>query len=235
MPHFSSTQFPIFFIGAGPRFTHDFTGHLEGASAAAGQPTTIDGELVIGGWWGGTPDAAHPSDAQAPTKPARRFGEAREWVLTAESGVSISSTRYSVQGSSSSVFADSGFDYFFVKNVSVGANVYVESDSSSGVAASGAPYTNSSTYFGLTGHFAVNVPLGPWLSLYPRSYLGVGGGSYSDTSGSSTSQATETEAWVALYAPLLVHPAPHFFLGFGPSVRQDILNGSGDTRTSARW
>ena len=33
---------------------------------------------------------------------------------------------------------------------------------------------------------------------------------------------------VALYAPLLVHPAPHAFVGFGPGIYQDLSRGYTD-------
>jgi hypothetical protein len=84
------------------------------------------------------------------------------------------------------------------------------------------PYSNSSTSYGLAAHFSVNLPLGELFSLYPRGYLGFGAGSYNDTSGSNSNQATFTNSWVALYVPLLVHPAPHLFVGFGPSVKHDL-------------
>ena len=28
--------------------------------------------------------------------------------------------------------------------------------------------------------------------------------------------------WTSLYVPLLVHPAPHFFVGLGPFVTHDV-------------
>jgi hypothetical protein len=209
-----------FFFGAGPNFSHDFT-HLEGTSTISGQVTGVSGQFVIGGWWGGTPEADR-LDAPSTRGPARRFGEAGEWVFTGESSFSISSTRYSVQGSSSSVMVAPGFDYFLVDDVSIGANVYVGSDKSTGTDDTGTPYTNSSTTYGLAGHLAVNIPLGPSFSLYPRGYFGFGGGSYNDTAGSDSNQASQSGAWVSLYLPLLVHPAPHFFAGFGPSVNHQL-------------
>jgi hypothetical protein len=212
---------PHFFIGIGPRLTRDFT-HLEGASASFGQPITIDGEFVIGGWWGGSPDNAHSSNAPSSGTPARRFGEASEWVFTGETSVSVSSTHYSVQGSSSSVQFEPGFDYFFADNFAVGGDVYGTSSKSQGDDSFGVPYSNSSTSYGLAAHFSVNLPLGELFSLYPRGYLGFGAGSYNDTSGSNSNQATFTNSWVALYVPLLVHPAPHLFVGFGPSVKHDL-------------
>jgi len=213
---------PHFFVGVGPRFTHDFT-HLEGTDAVAGRPTTLDGEFVLGGWWGGTPDAARTAEAPERRALARRFGTASEWVFTGESAITVASTRYGVQGSSSSVSVAPGFDYFVADDFSMGANAYVNSAKSSGTDDTGTPYASSGASYGLAVHLGVNVPLGSALSLYPRGYFGFGGGSYNDTSGTSSNQASYTNGWVSLYVPLLVHPAPHVFVGFGPSATHQLL------------
>src|SRR5262249_36199193 len=78
-----------------------------------------------------------------------------------------------------------------------------------------------------------NVPLGPTFSWYPRLTLGydetikdvhlVSGSSFSVGSGpSATPHSNEHGLWINLFAPLLVHPAPHMFVGVGPLLYHDL-------------
>jgi hypothetical protein len=74
----------------------------------------------------------------------------------------------------------------------------------------------------------VDLPLGRFVSFYPRFTLGIES-THSERQvihGKSASVATafvaspsntQTGPWVALFAPLLLHPAPHVVVGAGPS------------------
>ena len=210
---------PHFFVGAGPGFEHTFA-DMAPVSAYSGQPTEIFGEVVVGGWWGGTPTPASDDRPEPPKErlAVRRFGEATEWVFTGETSIYASSTRYSAQGSYSSVNVAPGFDYFVVDDFSVGADVYGTYAKTNGVFSG----STTTTTYGIAAHVAVNLPLGRLLSLYPRGYFGFGGETDQQSGDAGSSQVTHSVSWAALYVPLLVHPAPHVFVGFGPSVRHEL-------------
>jgi opacity protein-like surface antigen len=103
-------------------------------------------------------------------------------------------------------------DYFLAAHISVGAIVRYGHTSGGG-------NTPGSDTFGLTARagyaFGINERFGVW----PLGGLSVGHSSAGHTSSTSTS--------VILYAPFMFHPAPHFFVGLGPSFRLK-LSGDGN-------
>jgi hypothetical protein len=68
----------------------------------------------------------------------------------------------------------------------------------------------------------VDLPLGAARSIYPQFALGIGHSAGNETSGTSENDSVADIVSVSLYVPLLVHPTPHFFVGFGPSVYGEI-------------
>ena len=80
-----------------------------------------------------------------------------------------------------------------------------------------------------------------WVSFWPRLFGGISTESVTQSpvpGGFSTSRGGitlpkgdygETAAWIEVYAPLLIHPAPHFFVGFGPDVFIDVIHDVGGT------
>jgi hypothetical protein len=81
----------------------------------------------------------------------------------------------------------------------------------------------------------LNCPLGERTSFWPTLAIGVS----NENVTSFTSQVLEmnrdglfvragdlceTAVWAYLTAPFLFHPAPHFFLGFGPRVLVDLFH-----------
>ncbi len=52
--------------------------------------------------------------------------------------------------------------------------------------------------------------------------MGFGAAAQDEKSGGSENTNTQSYVWVALYAPLLVHPASHVFVGFGPTLSRNL-------------
>jgi hypothetical protein len=68
------------------------------------------------------------------------------------------------------------------------------------------------TIAGLSPFAAYDIPLTPLLSLFPRAGLEFLSGS------------GDRKSWgVSAFVPVLLHPAPHFFLGFGPSFFAELI------------
>jgi hypothetical protein len=67
-----------------------------------------------------------------------------------------------------------------------------------------------------------DMPLGDSLSIYPQFELGIGHQTVDETGEGSGDQYVDDTISVNLYVPLLVHPAPHVFIGFGPSVYHEV-------------
>ena len=210
---------PQLFIGFGPTLSHSF---LHNDGVANGDPTHFGAVAVVGGYWGSDEAAPNPVAPPAPAT-ARRFGDPGEWVFTAELQGALGT---SWSGSGESTTSESvlpGAEYFVVRDVSVGANVYANASQTS----NGPSYSANTASFGAAAHLGVNIPLGSAFSLYPRAYVGYGHGSASsalrNTAGQELAGSDSfNESWVALDVPLLVHPAPHFFVGFGPRVNRDL-------------
>jgi hypothetical protein len=127
-----------------------------------------------------------------------------------------------------------GFDYFPVRNLSVGASVLV---GYAHVASSGSFLGETRWALGATAQLGFNFWLGQRLSLWPRVFVGfeqirttlftptiVTAGQV-PTSGTALSVGSIVA--VEAYAPLLVHLGGHFFVGFGPSIMTDLHNSTG--------
>jgi opacity protein-like surface antigen len=216
---------PHLFIGFGPSWFQDF-GHAQGGPDVGGQRTNVGAGLVVGGWWRGAADAQDIENAPPPPAELRphRFGLVRQVVVDSSLVLSAHYTTYA--GSSSGVttlaFAP-GLDYFVGDHFSLGLAGNLSSTSDKAVdPTTSQPVNFSETSTGAALRMGVDVPLGHWLSLYPRASIGFGRNSYDETSGSNENKNDEAITWVGLNVPLLVHPASHFFVGFGPSVSRDL-------------
>ena len=95
---------------------------------------------------------------------------------------------------------------------------------------------STSKTFGAGARLGLDLPIGDVVSLYLRTTLGysetnskesIVSGPSSNTGGPLPSNENNSRgAYLNLYLPLLVHLAPHFFVGLGPSIYHDL------TRTS---
>jgi hypothetical protein len=213
---------PHFFMGAGPSVFHEFAA-LQGGPNVGDQRTTFGGSFLVGGYWGGSPEPASTPATDSATKPARRFGERGEVVFTNELVANVYSTAYA--GTSSSDTQGSftfGMDYFFTDHVAAGFSGNGGWNNFSGLDTNGNAVTYNTTSYGVAARLGVEIPLGSLLSLYPRASLGAEFGNDDEKSSAGEDSYSFSEVWIGAYVPLLVHVAPHFFVGFGPSISRDL-------------
>lgn len=180
-------------------------------------------------------DDSSPDLGPKPMKP--RFGAEHTWVLTGAIGLGASGAIYDDPNVySSSVTFSPGFDYFVGENVSFGFGLDIDWSKSQRYDTHGAIARNTSTFTGGAVRIGGNVPLGDLVSFWPRASLGISHGDYtvessetpkgytgkrSDLGGMSW-DFSESGPYVYLYAPLLLHPSPHFFVGLGPAAYFDL-------------
>jgi hypothetical protein len=150
-----------------------------------------------------------------------RFGRRAQWVVSSDAAFLIQrETTSHESGSAMTVKLNPGTDYFVIKNLSVGAEL-------------GLTYQK-------TGHskdarlmigprVGYNIGLSQMFSVWPRIGLSYAyktddrqvplvSGASAPLSG-STNQNTVA---LNLFAPLMIHPTPHFFAGLGPFVDADL-------------
>ena len=122
-----------------------------------------------------------------------------------------------------------GIDNFVVDNVSVGFDAEAGYSDTKGYGATTLSETTSTAFSGGV-RFGLNVPLSELFSWYPRLTLSLDS-MHSKTNPVSSfngaplpppSSESSVGPATNLYAPLLVHPAPHFVVGFGPRLQHDF-------------
>jgi len=176
------------------------------------------------------------SSARAQTRPVvaavehdaqSRFGDAGEWVMlgTSNGAYFFKETFSNSDAKYVEVDAAIGIDRFIARHVSIGLDLGGSyfNDQSYGVDTLRATRSNS---VGAGARFGYDVPLGQLFSWYPRLTLGLSR-TYSkttvslarDSSWLDSSVASRIGPVVNLYAPLLLHLAPHLFVGFGPRLQ----------------
>lgn len=210
-----------FFAGAGPTFFHSFA-RVQGGPEIGGERTTWGGQLVFGAWWGGEADTDEPAEeASHAREPA--FGETGEVVLTGELDVHGGHATYAGTGSSATgITIAPGFDYFVATHVSLGLAATFAYYESVGMRPDGTRAEVSSKGGGLAPRIGVDLPIVKGLSFYPRATLAFGGRSVKTHAGQDGYEYSETFTTGSVFAPLLVHPASHAFLGLGPYVSRDF-------------
>jgi hypothetical protein len=215
---------PHLFVGGGPVVFHEFGDQASSSPYLGGERTNIGCNVSVGGWWGGAieVDAMRQAEQPAEPPPPHRFGLAHQIVISGEIGAGHYTT-YGA-GHASTVTLGPAIDYFVVDHVSLGFGFSVSiSDSQGNDPLTGLGVNASNSGGGVALRAGADLPLGPWLSFYPRAAVSAGALSTDDRSNQSENQYTEAILSVGVYAPLLVHPASHFFLGFGPSIGRDLV------------
>jgi hypothetical protein len=142
------------------------------------------------------------------------FGNPRQWAFSTDAGLSIQRSTTSGPGSATTtLIIQPAFDYFVIKNLSVGGQL-------------GLTYTkvgdNKGTIFTLGPRVGYNFELSRLLSVWPKLGFSF---AHANRDGSDSSNSLALN----LFAPVMLHPAPHFFAGFGPFLDADL---SGDNRTT---
>lgn len=172
-----------------------------------------------------------PAATAEPLPASRAFGDSGVVVLGGSIGVrSVSFTNS--EASHTSLFVEPGIDYFITDAVSLGGFVLGSYSKSKGYDYFGPLMETRETGYGAGARFGVNIAIGKSLSIWPKVGFGIthyntvesvsSVPAYLSQFGPSRSEFSTNATWVELYVPLLVHVAPHFFLGVGPSIYSDL-------------
>jgi hypothetical protein len=163
--------------------------------------------------------AASPLALAAPEPP--RFGAQEQLVVSSDAGLSVERTsalrgdRYSQDQSTTYILLRPAVDYFVLQNLSVGIFVGLRRSSQEAV-------TVSTIELGSRVGYAI--AMSERFSLWPKIGL-----SYSRTDVDVHAPQDVTvlgpfgtsAVTLNVFAPVLYHPVPHFFLGFGPGIDID--------------
>jgi hypothetical protein len=202
------------------------------------------------------PEAPPPTvPVEAPPPPAARaprFGDAGEVVVSTDASIGLSSTAYSAgEGKFVDVLVSPGFDWFVVRGFSIGADLTLAYNYTSRYSVAGTHTEVTTKTFGGGPRVGLNVPLGESFSFYPRLTVGLqsteterqtaasdpGIGPSGQVSVFNQAAVVETSSvahgFVVVFAPILFHPAPHFFIGAGPGMFTEFGGtSSNDERTA---
>lgn len=209
------------FFGLGPAIYQDFS-RATGGVEDHRQRLNVGAQVALGGYFDFRPqptsaDTGTHDDEPTSVRP-RQFGHAGTVVITEESGLSWTSKSYSGSDTSTFVSIAGGFDWFVADAQSLGASAFYR-NSSHVVEFYGD--TEDVHAIGISGRYGVALPCFSWLSVYPRLSLqySVEDGRYDQTGESHSKIIT-----LSFFVPALVHLAPHFFVGLGPSVSNDLMH-----------
>jgi hypothetical protein len=128
---------------------------------------------------------------------AQRFGDEGQLVIQDDAKLQIGGTTQNGQNNGAAILLQPAADYFVVHSVSLGAQL-LYSDS------------GGNQVVGVAPRVGYNVTITDDVSFWIRGYVGYAhawGPGYQNDS-----------IFLEAYAPLLWHPATHFFLGLGPYV-----------------
>jgi hypothetical protein len=105
-------------------------------------------------------------------------------------------------------------DYFIIQGLSLGGQISYRHDHGSSTGTGGKSTSTDTDTFGIGPRIGYNIPINDYLSFWPKVGL-----IFTDL---ATSGASGNTFDVQVYAPLLLHLAPHFFAGLGPGVQTDL-------------
>jgi hypothetical protein len=178
---------------------------------------------------------ASPSNDGTPV----RFGDRGEWVLGGSTSLGAHyDTRSNLGVSSFAASGSLGADRFVQRNLSLGLELGA-AYSRAQVAFPGAGLAHQGTSWVRVGpRIGVNLPLAERFSFFPRLTLGVEWrrdefpfvaidspfGTVSDGSLPDSITRSSVGVWASVYAPVLVHVGPHFFVGAGPRAYVSSLD-----------
>lgn len=162
----------------------------------------------------------------AANTPAGRFGDKGQLTVSSDAGLSIETKSVSgVDGSTTTITLRPAIDYFLANNLSLGGFIGVDYIRAGG---------SHATTFAIGPRVGYNLAFSDRFTLWPK--LGL---SYSSTDVSTdvaagpnttiSTGASGSHIALNLFVPVMFHPVPHFFLGFGPALDTDL---SGDARTT---
>jgi len=151
-----------------------------------------------------------------PSRPVQAFGGPGTLAISSDMNLGFFGSSTSEGGGSSWTFLLApAADYFVIQGLSVGGQISYAHAHSGGTTTGTTTSSSSDTdTFGIGPRIGYNIPIGDLLSFWPKLAL-----IFTDVAGSGYSYNTFD---VQLYAPLLLHLAPHFFVGLGPQIQTDL-------------
>jgi hypothetical protein len=180
-----------------------------------------------------TPTPAATESRPAP--PRRQFGDANQLVFVQSIGASIENGGYSNSAASSfTVAIQPSFHYFVSSEISLGAHLTLQHAAHT-IPVEIPPYgvvniENKTTSYGGGVDLGANAPLSELVSVWIRlqlSFMSLHSTTTEPPQGLDSNPVTVIIlgggangglVHVGLYAPILIHPTEHFFLGIGPDL-----------------
>jgi hypothetical protein len=162
------------------------------------------------------PPPAQPGYGYAP-RPVQTFGGPGTLAISSDMNLGFTGSSVSEGGGSTWTFLLApAADYFVIQGLSVGGQIVYSHThgSSGGTGASGGSTSTDVDTFGIGPRVGYNIPITDLLSFWPKVGL-----IYTDM---ATSGASGSTFDVQVYAPVLLHLAPHFFAGLGPGIQTDL-------------
>lgn len=182
---------------------------------ALADPPTVNGQSL--------------TSTTTPNGPAERFGARGQMAISSDSALTISNTTTDgVSGSVTTVILSPAIDFFLLQNFSVGGFVQLNYVSSGG--------DDHSMALGAGPRVGYNFTLSDLISIWPKAGLSiqdinttVSVPSMTMPGTSVSTSSSDVGVAVNLFIPIMFHPAPHFFAGFGPFLDAGL---SGDTKAT---
>jgi hypothetical protein len=170
-----------------------------------------------------------PAIPQVPAdSPSGIFGARGQLAISSDAGLSISNTSTSGKGGSTTrLELRPAVDYFVIDNLSVGGFLGLE-------------YLHvpagHSTSFAIGPRVGYNIPFSRLFSVWPKAGLSFTSVSQTDNANDTLPERSTNSSNLAvnLFVPVMLHPAEHFFLGFGPALDADLTGDAKSTTIAGR-
>jgi hypothetical protein len=162
----------------------------------------------------------------APSGTRQHFGDQGQLVISNDADLSFLGQSTSDNGGSTwTLKVQPAVDYFIIPNLSLGGLVLLAHTSNSPPSQPGVTANSTSTTtYGIGARIGYNIALVDSLSFWPKLALIYAGSSFDPGGGAQGSSGSAFD--VQLYAPLLLHPINHFFIGIGPFVQTDLTSSA---------
>jgi hypothetical protein len=190
------------------------------AQAPAGAPPAVPDPVPAAP----PPPPTATAGAPAAGDTAAEFGQLGQIAISGDLQASFVHESQSLPGGAASppsttvISIQPSLDYFVAPNVSVGGAIPItHGDFGSG--------NGTLTGIGILARAGYNLHLAPLLSLWPQLEIGYVHESI-DPGGGVASQSGYVVP-LRIFAPLLIHPVAHLFVGIGPVFQTDLISKVG--------